>query len=218
MMANQKAIKVQVGKYCTISVFQGDNNDSGFGGTLNSHLAWRSKAKEFVQGEASRVTWRPGNPDNTLRKAVKEILLDAANAESASFWGKVEDYIKETTTMETMEEGQDKITLGKEISAMKVYAMLRIRNSHIGHRFGVTKETRKIAFVPPSTKTSDLIYAVKGLSKPLIFRRKFGMASQGMGEVYQAGRDEVYLIFDECYVDGRMGMVKSSSWEWLTVV
>jgi hypothetical protein len=41
------------------------------------------------------------------------------------------------------------------------------------------------------------------------------------GEVRQAssqGMGEVYRIFDECYVDGRMGMVKSSSWKWLTVV
>jgi hypothetical protein len=52
-----------------------------------------------------------------------------------------------------------------------------------GHRFGITKEKRKLAFVPPSTKTSDLICAAKGLFKPLVFRRRFGMASQGMGKV-----------------------------------
>jgi hypothetical protein len=210
MMANQRAIKVQVGRPCAISVFQGDNNDIGFGGTLNSHLAW-------VQSEATRHMWKPRNPDiyetealDTLRKAVKGILADAANALSASFWQKVEDYIKNTTRMETMEEGEDKIKLGEEISTMEEsltneFPVLKYR----GHRFGITKEKRKLAFVPPSTRTSDNICAVKGLSKPLVFRRKVGIASQGMGEVYR--------IIDECYIDGRMGMVKSSSWKWLTV-
>jgi hypothetical protein len=52
-----------------------------------------------------------------------------------------------------------------------------------GHLFGITKEKQRLAFVPPSTKTSDLICAVRSLFKPLVFRRRFGMASQGIGKV-----------------------------------